>query len=72
LLLNSVGVIISHNHLAWFMNSSYLRYLCLFANSCAVFLLCFSSSCYHFLWIVHFWLPFRYSLIEVINTSLLV
>ena len=52
----------------------YSRYLCwLFAHSksntyCVVFLFCLSSSCVlcpqccQFLWIVHFWLPLRYSL----------
>ena len=45
---------------------SYLRYLCLCANSgvqqivCCVFGL--SSSCCQFLWIVHFRLQLRYSL----------
>jgi hypothetical protein len=50
---------------------SYLRYLCLFAYSgvqhimCCVFALFFFVLyylCYQFLWIVRFWLPFRYSL----------
>jgi len=49
----------------------FLRYLCLFAYSgiqhrlCCVFALFFfvlCTLCYQFLWIVHFWLPFRYSL----------
>ena len=50
---------------------SYLRYLCLFAYSdvqhilCCVFAL-FSfvscTLCCEFLWLVHFWLPLRYSL----------
>ena len=50
---------------------SFLRYLCLFAYSsvqhilCCVFALFFvvlCTLCCQFLWIVHFWLPFRYFL----------
>jgi len=50
---------------------SYLRYLCLFADSsvqhmlCCVFILFFfvlCTLCCQFLWIFHFWLPLRYSL----------
>jgi len=50
---------------------SYLQYLCLFAYSgvqrilCCVFaLLAFvlDTLYYQFLWIIHFWLPIRYSL----------
>ena len=50
---------------------SCLRYLCLFANSgvqhilCCVFVLFVSVLCTlycQFLWIVHLWLPLRYSL----------
>ena len=51
----------------------YLRYLCLdaysgFQHYCVVFLFCLPSSCVlctlccQFLWIVHFLLPFQYSL----------
>ena len=56
---------------------SYLRYLSLFAYCgvqhiyCVVFLLCFSSSCalcYQFLWVVHFWLHLRYSLISYLKS----
>ena len=60
----------------------YLRYLCLVAHSgiqhyCVVFLLNLPSSCVlctlccQFLWIVHFSLPFRYSL-TFMCTSLIV
>ena len=50
---------------------SYLRYLCLLTYSgvhhilCCVFVLFFvllGNLCCQFLWIVHFWLPLRYSL----------
>jgi len=50
---------------------SYLRYLCLFAHNgvqhilCCVFVFFFlvlCIPCCQFLWIVHLWLPFRYSL----------
>ena len=47
---------------------SYLRYLCLFANSgvqhilCCVFGLFVFVLCCQFLWIVHFRLQLRYSL----------
>ena len=49
----------------------YLRYLCLFVHCgvqhilCFVFVLFFfvlCTLCCQFLWIVHFWLPLRYSL----------
>ena len=57
---------------------SYLRYLCLFAHNdvqhilCSVFVLfvfVLCSLCYLFLWIVHFWLPLRYSLTFIYNFS---
>jgi hypothetical protein len=50
---------------------SYLHYLCLFANSdvqhilccaCVLFFVFVCTLCCQFLCIVHFWLPFRYSL----------
>jgi len=50
------------------MRMSYLRYMCLFANSgvhhilCCVFFFVVCTLCCQFLWIVHFWLPIRYSL----------
>ena len=49
---------------------SYLRYLCLFAHSgvqrilyCAfaLFFLVLCTLCWQFFWIVHYWLPLRYS-----------
>jgi hypothetical protein len=61
----------------WYIGTmSYLRYLCLFnivmSNIyCVVLLFCLSSSCVRlgcqFLWIVHFWLPLRYSLTFICN-----
>jgi len=54
---------------------SYLRYLCLFAHSgvqhisCCVFVLFFlvlCTPCRHFLWIIHFWLPLRFSILLVL------
>jgi hypothetical protein len=53
---------------------SYLRYLCLFTHSgvqhiLCCFLFCFVCLrlvlCWQFLWIVHFWLPLRYSLTSI-------
>ena len=50
---------------------SYLHYLCLLAYSgvhhilCCVFVLFFfilCTICFQFLWIIHFWLPLRFSL----------
>jgi hypothetical protein len=53
------------------MHMSYLRYLCLFAHGDVLHILCcvfvlfvfiLCALCCQFLWIVHFWLPLRYSL----------
>jgi hypothetical protein len=46
---------------------SYLRYLCLFAYRGVQHILCcvFLSSFCQFLWIVHFWLFLRYSLMFI-------
>ena len=59
---------------------SYLRHLCLFEYSgvqhisCCVFVLfffvlCTLCLCCQFLWIVHLWLPLRYTLIYLQNTT---
>jgi hypothetical protein len=53
---------------------SYLRYLCLLAHSgvqnilccaCVLFVFILYTLCCWFLWMVHFWLPFRYSLLVI-------
>ena len=48
---------------------SYLRYLCLFAYSSVQHILCcvlfVFVLCSQFLWIVHFWLPLRFSLMFI-------
>jgi hypothetical protein len=59
------------------LGSSFLRYLCLLAYSGVQHILCYvfvlfvfllCTLCCQFPWIVHFWVPLRYSL-TFINTS---
>ena len=59
--------------LPWIMS---LRYLCLFAYSGVQYILCWAFALFffvlctiscRFLWIVHFWLPLRYSLTFILK-----
>jgi len=56
-----------------------LRYLCLFAYSGVLHILCcvfvlfvlvLCTPCCQFLWIVHFWLPLRYSLTFILHVCI--